>query len=100
MIFSVANTSARQHAVCALIHSIYKFKVVGTVENLGLGGLIKLPGEHFEAKFKCLFTHDVSQSFIFSDSLSEGTFGLFLGRNGTKKDLVYTIGLSIYIDYI
>ena len=97
MIFSVANTSAKQHAVCALIHSIYKFKVVGTLENLGLGGLIKLPGEHFEAKFNCNFIHDVSQSFIFvSDSLSEGTFGLFLGRNGTKKDLVYTIGLSIY----
>jgi len=43
-------------------------QVVATLENLGLGGVIKLP-----------------------ESLSEGTFGLWLGRNGTKKDLVYTI---------
>ena len=77
-------------------NKLHKYQLVGTLENLGLGGLVKLPGEHFEAKFNCLFIHDVSQSFIFSESLSEGTFGLFLGRNGTKKDLVYTIGLSIY----
>ena len=43
--------SATQHVVCALIHSINQFKVVGTLENLGLGGLVKLPGEQFEAKF-------------------------------------------------
>jgi len=43
-------------------------QVVATLESIGLGGVIKLP-----------------------DSLSEGTFGLWLGKNGTKKELVYSI---------
>jgi len=46
-------------------------QIVATLESVGLGNIIKLP-----------------------ESLSEGTFGLWLGRNGTKKDLVYTIDMG------
>ena len=41
--------------------------------------------------FQCHCFHN----FLCSESLSEGTFGLWLGRNGTKKDLVYSIGLCL-----